>query len=159
MEIIIDKEYTLRPAEPTDQAFFDRLYHALNAGLLPAGAEQLIASQQQLQAQAYLRRYPQARYLVLERDGVPVGRAVVDFGDDDVHLIDLGLMPAAQGSGGASHVLRHLQRAAAERGCDLTLMVPVFKGGARRLYAAHGFVEEDGDGVFGAMRWRAPQII
>lgn len=150
----------LRQAQIGDQDFFTVLYDAnrMDLRLLPLPAEvleALILSQQQGQAAAYRATYPRADYLVLENNGVPIGRVVLDRASDRIHLVDLALLPEWQGRGCATTLLRRLQSEAARQGLPLTLKVQATNTRAIALYQRLGFVAIDDDPVFPAMRWSA----
>lgn len=150
----------IRAADATDEAFFAALYRSTRPDLLamladPRYIEGLVATQRQAQAASYRARYPDARYQVLELDGVPVGRLVTAQLDGALRVVDIAVMPAARGRGVAGDTLRRLQGQAAQEGRDLTLAVRVDNARARRLYASLGLsVEDCGVGPVLQMRWR-----
>lgn len=150
----------MRPADPGDQAFFAELYRSTRDDLLalladPRYIDALVAMQQQMQANDYRKRYPEALYQVLELDGAAVGRLVTAEVAGALRVVDLAVIPRARGRGVAGEALRRLQRAAARKGRDLTLAVRTDNAGARRLYATLGFeVEEEGAASL-HLRWRA----
>lgn len=111
--------------------------HSITAA--PSFVASLIAMQQRLQAAAYHADFPGANYLLLERDGAPCGRIVVDAGALALRLVDIALLPEARGQGVGSHVLRGLQQCAARAGLPLRLAVHRGNSRARRLYLALGF--------------------
>jgi len=98
-----------------------------------------IAMHQRLQAAGYRANFPGASYLLLERDGAPCGRIVVDAGAHTLRLVDIALLPGMRGQGVGSHVLRALQKCAACAGLPLRLAVHRSNPRARRLYLALGF--------------------
>lgn len=105
-----------------------------------------------LQHRHWVNCYPQADYLVVERQGRPVGRCYVDFArtaarDGDALLIDLSLLPAARGQGVGSALLTSLLRQCDLRGQALLLHVLHANPGALRLYRRFGFADEHDDGM------------
>ena len=127
-----------------DSAFLARLYASTRPDLAsqtadPAFVAGLIAMQQRFQAAGYRADFPGACYLLLERDGAPCGRIVVDAGAQALRLVDIALLPAARGHGVGSHVLRALQQCAEVTGLPLRLAVHRSNPRARRLYLALGF--------------------
>jgi ribosomal protein S18 acetylase RimI-like enzyme len=149
----------LRPAVPSDQAFFVELYRSTREDLLglladPRYIDGLIAMQQQMQVAGYRSSYPDAFYQVLELDGAPVGRLVTAAVAGALRVVDIAVMPRARGRGVAGEALRRLQVKAGLDGRDLTLAVRKDNAGARRLYAALGFAVEAEDGAVLQLRWR-----
>lgn len=150
----------LRPAAPSDQAFFLELYRSTRDDLLrlladPRYIDGLIATQQQMQASGYRSRYPDALYQVMELDGAPVGRLVTAFVDSALRVVDIAVLPRARGRGVAGEALRRLQGQAVRDGRDITLAVRKDNAGARRLYAALGFRAEAEDAAVQQLRWSA----
>lgn len=151
----------IRPAQPSDEAFFAELYRSTRDDLRtlladPRYIEGLIAVQRDAQVAGYRARYPAAVYEVLELDGVAAGRLVTAAVDGALRVVDIAVMPRARGRGVAGEALRRVQRRAAREGRDVTLGVRMDNPGARRLYAALGFVSEDEEGASLQLRWTAP---
>lgn len=149
----------IRPALPSDEAFFLALYRSTRydlQGLLadPRYIDGLIAMQQQMQVAGYRSSYPDAAYEVLELDGVPVGRLVTAAVPGAVRVVDIAVLPQARGRGVAGEALRRLQRQAALDGRALALAVRRDNAGARRLYAALGFTVDTEDAAVLQLRWR-----
>ena len=149
----------IRPALPSDEAFFLALYRSTRDDLLglladPRYIDGLIAMQQQMQVAGYRSSYPDAAYEVLELDGAPVGRLVTAAVPGAVRVVDIAVMPQARGRGVAGEALRRLQRQAARDGRALALAVRKDNAGARRLYAALGFTVDTEDAAVLQLRWR-----
>lgn len=151
---------TTRPVQSADEAFLRRLYAStrddlrLLVVLEPASVDTLIGMQAQAQAAGYRTIYPHAHYLVVERDGAPVGRLVVDEGATCTRLVDISLLPEVQGQGLGTLLLRRLQAAAALGNVPLALSVARTNPRARQLYLACGFVVVAEDAVRTEMVWR-----
>jgi GNAT superfamily N-acetyltransferase len=152
---------TTRPAQPADEAFLHRLYASTRddlrqlVALDPAAVDALIAMQWQAQGAGYRAAYPHAQYLVVERDGVPVGRLVVDEAARATRLVDITLLPEARGQGFGTMLLRRLQAAAAVRNVPLALSVVRTNVRAHKLYVACGFEAVLEDAVRTEMVWRS----
>lgn len=149
----------IRPALPSDEAFFLALYRSTREDLLglladPRYVEGIIAMQQQMQVAGYRSSYPEAVYEVLELGGVPVGRLVTASVPGAVRVVDIAVMPQARGQGVAGEALRRLQRQAAQDGRDVALAVRTDNPGARRLYAALGFTVDREEAARLELRWR-----
>lgn len=141
-----------------DADFLARLYastrmdlHSVTAA--PALVASLVAMQQRFQAAGYRQEFPAARYLLLEQDGAPCGRIVVDAGAVALRLVDIALLPERRGQGLGSHILRALQGCAARHAMPLTLAVHHANPQARRLYVALGFVALSRNALSEEMMW------
>ena len=141
-----------RTPDDADAEFIARLYAATRPDLAsttaaPSFVASLIAMQQRFQAAGYRTDFPSASYLLLERDGAPCGRIVVDAAAHTLRLVDIALLPAARGQGVGSHVLRALQDCAAGAGLPLSLAVHRSNPRARQLYLALGFESRSGNAI------------
>jgi ribosomal protein S18 acetylase RimI-like enzyme len=137
----------LRPVRDDDAAFLAALYRSTRSDLrMIEGHEEmvegLIALQQRTQAAAYGAMYPNAMYFLVERQGDRIGRMVVDFNPDEVHVVDISLIPEARGQGHGAQLLRMAQHAAAEAGTCLSLAVRPENPRARQLYLSLGFASQ-----------------
>lgn len=154
----LPQPFGLRPAASADQAFLEALYFSSREDLhhaLPDAAAlgQLIAMQRRMQEAGFERNFPDARHLVLERAGQPIGRVVVDEGPGDLRLVDIAVAPAARRCGAAAAVVRALQAAAARRGVPVTLAVAKANAAALGLYRSLGFEVRGEDPVVEQMAW------
>ncbi|WP_141213290.1 GNAT family N-acetyltransferase [Janthinobacterium sp. PC23-8] len=148
-------------ASDDDRAFVRALYHASRDDLRqlqadPAIIEQLITMQQNVQEHGCQQAYPQARQWLIERHGAPIGRLIVDPGEQALRVVDITLLPQAQGQGAGAVVLAGLQAHAAAQGCAVSLAVNQHNAPARRLYARLGFALDSEDEVQQELRWSAP---
>lgn len=149
---------TTRPPVASDDAFLADLYASTRTDLLhlplPAAlAASIVRHQQQLQSIGYASGYPHAEYLLLEYEGSPVGRAVINTTPAEIRLVDLSIAPQARRRGHAACVLRALQRRALDTGIPVALRVRKDNASARALYAKHGFVVVGEDEQSEQMRW------
>jgi ribosomal protein S18 acetylase RimI-like enzyme len=141
---------SLRPETPGDSAFLARLYNERRDDLrLVDGSrdfvESLIGMQHTAQVEGYGSQFPNAMYLVVEKSGERIGRICLDFGPNEVRLVDVAFLAAARGRGYGTAVVKALQTAAAQVRAPLTLAVAINDPAAQRVYAALGFrVESTG---------------
>lgn len=148
-----------RPATQRDLAFLKRLYahsRAMEMAAVPwprAVKEPFLDSQFQLQHEHYVRHYPAASFLIVERDGDPVGRLYVDDREGDLHVIDISLLEPMQGKGVGTDVFTSLQAIASIRGAGVTLHVSQLNSRARSLYERLGFRITGTTDTHVAMRW------
>lgn len=149
----------LREAAPGDEPFLRALYRSARDPelALTAWTEAQKAafanSQFDLQARAYRESHPGVQFLVVEREGVPVGRLYVHAAAGEVSLMDITIAPAERGRGLGTLIVGWVLRHAAAEGANVSLYVETFNP-ARALYARLGFVEEGTQGVYVPMRWR-----
>jgi ribosomal protein S18 acetylase RimI-like enzyme len=133
---------SLRPANLTDLAELLPRTRALNAhegiAIDPAALEAALA---------HLLREPSlgCAWLV-ERDGAPIGYAIVTFGYDlefagrDAYLTELWIDPPARGGGAGSEALRLLDPELRARGVHALHLQVRPDNPALRLYERSGFV-------------------
>jgi GNAT superfamily N-acetyltransferase len=134
----------LRNAADSDAAFFRALYAATRDDLRqlplpPAQLEQLIAMQQQVHEDGRCHVFPAADVLILEYDGAPAGRLVVDASGPAWRLVELAVTPALRGRGLARALLQALQQRAGAQGASIGLSVARTNAAALRLYDSAGF--------------------
>jgi ribosomal protein S18 acetylase RimI-like enzyme len=152
---------TARPMTDDDLPFVAALYRSVRAAemAMTGWAEEMQAAfldqQHRAQHHHYRTHYPDAAWLILERDGEPVGRLYIDEAPSDLHLIDISLVEACRGAGIGRAIMSDLiERAGEEAGKSMSLFVEP-NNPARRLYLSLGFVDEGNAGAYEAMRWRA----
>lgn len=155
----------LRAARSGDLPFLRQLYRAgrepeLQAlGWPEAMQREFCRSQFAAQHLDYTRRFPDALFLVLEQRRQPVGRLTVDPSAVGLHLIDIALLPAVQGQGIGTAVLRALQGWAAARNGPLTLQVQRGNRRAASLYRRLGFLQTATDVTHDQYRWDPSETI
>lgn len=150
----------LRPATAADDAFLQRVYASSRQDELAqlpwseAEKRAFLAMQFDAQDRHYRAHFPDARFDVVERGGVPIGRLIVERTEDEIRLLDIALLPEHRGAGAGSALLRELLAEAAASSKRVTIHVERANP-ARRLYERLGFrVEEDEDAIYLFMAWR-----
>jgi len=147
----------MRPATKDDEAFLRELFHddrrATYDALPSENVREILDQQYDARREHYRRVYPQAEELIIEVDGTPCGRFLLDVDASALTVVDMAVKRAHRGRGISTAVLLHLQERAQSTNCRIELYVEQ-NNRARRLYARLGFREESGDGVFIAMAWR-----
>lgn len=153
---------TLRALHSDDMAFIERLYAATRAEEMSHSgwpAEQIatfLAQQFKTQHAYYQAHYRDAEFLIIEHEGIPIGRLYRFWGPTKVNLIDIALVSHFQGRGIGSELIEEmLQRADAE-GLVIELFVETYNP-AQRLYGRLGFSVIDESGVYLRMR-RQPRV-
>jgi GNAT superfamily N-acetyltransferase len=142
---------SLRPVTDADRPFLVQLYGSTREqelALTDWNEEQKQAFvEMQFQAQdAYYREvYPSAEYLLILRDGAPIGRFYVNRRQDEIRIVDLAIISAERGRGVGSKLLHDLFLAA--ENTPVTIHVEQFNP-ARRLYERLGFRLKENKGVY-----------
>ncbi len=137
----------VRPSRSSDAAFLEKLYQSTRNDLQLIDAEQgfidlLVEQQQEAQKVGYGATHPNAMYFIIEKAYEPIGRVVIDFGSNEVHMLDIAFIEAARGKGFGEGVIQALQYAAAASKAPMTLSVNPMNYHAKRLYLKLGFQVE-----------------
>ncbi len=150
----------LRPERLDDEGFRLRLFRAVRgalfAGLDPPVAELLSRQMMAGQVLTYAARYPQAASFIIECDGAPCGRILIDRAASAITLVDISLLPERQGRGIGARLLAELQQEAAGTCAKLRLNVAA-DNPARRLYERLGFTVASQNETDVAMVWTPRQ--
>ena len=139
---------TTRPATPDDAGFlralFDEVRGADLAAVEPAQRRTLLTIQYRGREAQYAAAYPRAVDHIIEVDGRPAGRILVDETPGDLHVVDIAVAATQRGRGLGGSVLRTWCERADETGRTLSLTVAPGNP-ARRLYERLGLeaVAED----------------
>lgn len=148
----------LRPATPSDSVFIESLYRTTRDDLrLVDGEEDFIESLIDMQHRAQTvglgQMFPNAMYFVIERLGERIGRLVIDFGPNEVHIADVAFVPEARGKGYGTILLRGLQQAAAMVRAPLVLSVYRHNLRAKQFYLSQGFQIEESSPIADLLAW------
>jgi RimJ/RimL family protein N-acetyltransferase len=162
---------TLRREHDQDGDFLYRLFrsHAFSAfGPLPvddAMKESLVRMQFASRAATYRSQYPEALFAILERDGIPFGRVVVDeplLGSPRgspggaACIVDLELLAESCGSGIGSAVMTSLVRWLGERCEAVRCTVLVGNEASLRMCRRAGFLPVADHPPHVELEWRRP---
>jgi ribosomal protein S18 acetylase RimI-like enzyme len=154
---------TLRAIRPGDLDFLLDLYGSTREdelGLLQWAAPEwasFIGQQFAAQDRHYRASYPDGRFEIVELGGSPVGRLYVVRLPDQLHIIDIALMPSYRGRGIGSTLLAALLAEADEAGVAVTLHVRPHNR-ARRLYERLGFLRRGDVSVYEFMERPAHEV-
>ncbi len=154
---------SVRPATAKDKVFLESLYQSTRDDLsfLDAPEEQkaeLMEMQFRAQTQGYGDAYPNAMYFVIEKHQEAIGKATIDFGHNEIRLIDLALITAARGKGLGAAVIQAFQQAAAAVAAPMTLTVMQGNTLAKALYQRLGFVTTAIQQPYELMIWYPPAM-
>jgi ribosomal protein S18 acetylase RimI-like enzyme len=122
-------------------------------GWPPEAQLQFLWGQFQAQHHHYTTYYPKAEWLVVEHEGGAVGRLYVEEWPSQFRIIDIALVPEAQGQGFGSALLEDLFAGA--RAASKPVSIHVEKNNpAMRLYERLGFAKAEDKGVYDLLEWR-----
>ena len=152
----------LRPERPDDADFLYGLFRShmrAELALMPvddAVRDALVRMQFASQTATYRAQYPAARFDIVERDGVPVGRLVVDDAADAACIVDFALLPEHRGGGLGSAIMAGTLARLAERPRPVRCKVLCTNAPSLRMCRRVGFVHIGGELPFLQLEWRPP---
>jgi len=152
-------ELTFRPERAEDADFRYALFRRSRgpewdqAPIEPALLEQIMRHQFQAQSVGYSGQFPQAAFEIIELEGEPIGRIVIDRPGDQIHLVDLAIVPARRGQGAGEAIMRALMGEAAAAGVPVRLEVASSNDPSFRLYQRLGFRQTAETPMYLAMEW------
>jgi len=96
---------------------------------------------------------PQANHDVIYADSTPVGRIYIDRRDDELHILDVTVLPQHRNQGTGSLLLRRLLDEAGRAGKPVTIYVESFNP-SLRLFERLGFRKDQEKGFHLLMKWQ-----
>lgn len=148
----------LRSATPDDKPFLLSLFATTRSDELAFmnldenQKQSFIAMQFEAQSRQYGMSYPQAQNSIILRNDAPVGRILLDRGEQQFTLVDVALLPAHRGAGIGTALIQDFAKEAAAGGKPIRLHV-LTSSPAKRLYERLGFSPVGGDAVYLEMKW------
>jgi ribosomal protein S18 acetylase RimI-like enzyme len=153
---------TVRLEQPQDQAFLYELYAStrqeeLEAWGWPLEMRDAFLGLQFKASQAQHQAFSGAEFHIVMVDGVNAGRMIIHRTREELHLVDIALLPCHRNAGlGAALMQRVLGEAA---GSKKPLRLHVLKGNrAARFYQRLGFAAIGETEMHVQMEWRAPAV-
>jgi ribosomal protein S18 acetylase RimI-like enzyme len=149
---------TFRPIRPEDEAFLYQVYASTRADELAlvnwgdAQKDAFLRMQFNAQHQDYQANYGDADFLIMLLDDRPIGRLYIVRWENEIHIIDIALLPEYRNAGIGSAVLKDIQAEAATVGKPVRIHVERFNP-ALRLYRRLGFSIVKDQGVYYLMEW------
>ena len=144
---------TLRGVRVEDEPFLRELYASTRArelAIVPWSEEQkaaFLTMQFNAQDSFYRTHYPDARFDIIEIEGVAAGRLYLFASAEELRVIDIALLPQYRNRGIGGSLMRTILRTAAETGRVVTIHVEV-DNPARHLYDRLGFAPVEQQGVY-----------
>jgi ribosomal protein S18 acetylase RimI-like enzyme len=157
----MERGFSLRHAQDKDIPSLRLLYADTRAAEMsqvpwPSAAKQQFLDQQfDLQHQHYLTHYPDANFLVIERDHLLQGRYYLSKSAPEHLIIDICLMAKQRGLGIGRGLIERSKREAQLQGCGMQLHVSKFNIRALALYEKLGFKISGGTDMHHYMNWRS----
>jgi ribosomal protein S18 acetylase RimI-like enzyme len=154
----------LRAANPGDREFLRTVYASTRQDEMARvpwserEKQAFLDMQFEAQDRYYQERYPDTAFLVVERDGAPIGRLYVDREPEEIRLIDIALLPKHRGAGIGGALLADLLDEARRTGRVVRIHVETFNP-AMRLYERLGFRRIEERGVYWLMEWSADAAV
>ncbi len=159
-----DAGLEFRAIRDADMDFLCRLYSSTRAEELaqvPWPQEQrdhFLAMQFEAQHEHYMRHYGKADFLLIMKDGCPIGRLYIDEWDDEIRLIDIALLPVWRGRGYGRTILGDLMEIATDRGKAVRAHVEKANP-AHRLYAQLGYRVIEDKQIYDLMEWSPEPLV
>jgi N-acetylglutamate synthase-like GNAT family acetyltransferase len=153
-----------RAVQDDDEPFLRALYATTRAEELartgwPEGMRaQFTTHQFDAQDRHYKRYHPDGEWLIVEREGERIGRLYLDESTGRLNLIDISLLPQAQGAGIGTAILSDLLDDVAGKGLSAILYVDP-RSRAKALYSRLGFATVEEDPVHELMAWRPERAL
>ena len=138
----------VRPASHSDEPFIRQLYKSTRDDLDMLNAEtdfieHLKESQFQAQTASYGETYPNAMTFIIEYFDDKVGRIILDFGPNEILMVDISLIPKARGKKIGSGVIKSFTHCADQVKVPLKLSVLSDNMHAKHVYAELGFILDE----------------
>ena len=150
-----------RPFTDDDLPFVAELYASTRREEVAATGwpaemqEAFLAQQAAAQHSHYAIHFADAEWLIIERDGRPIGRLYLDtLPSDHHHVIDISLVPDSRGLGIGGAILRDALEQAGDAGKGVSIHVEK-NNPARSLYERLGFELVEDLGIYDLMRAEA----
>lgn len=151
-------QVTLRPATDADRGFLRQVYADSRADeLAPTGwtddeKAAFCLRQFETQDRHYRMHYPTCEFLLVERDGHPIGRLYRDRRADEIRVVDIALLANARGQGVGERLMREILAEAGAAGLPVRIHVERHNP-ARRLYDRLGFQLFEPGEVYDLLIW------
>ena len=150
----------LRPITAQDFPFLLNVYASTRPDVLGLPWDDLqksafLSMQFRAQHQHYQTHFPAAEYSVIQNAQNAIGRLYIDRRPNDIHILDITLLPEHRGSGIGAALLQKLQDEGTGSRKSVSLFVE-HENVARNLYSRLGFVPGEVEGVYQLMKWTPP---
>jgi GNAT superfamily N-acetyltransferase len=151
---------TLRSVRPADEELLRELYHSTREQELaqvpwtPEQKQAFVEMQWQAQKKHYAAEHPQAVHVVICLEGIPVGRLYLDRSGNELHILDITLLPEHRNHGVGTYLLSQVMDEARDAGKPVTVFVETFNP-SLRFFQRLGFSAAEQKGFHFLMKWTA----
>jgi ribosomal protein S18 acetylase RimI-like enzyme len=155
-----DPPIVLRPEQEQDTAFLANLFRDTAGGVLSltpiddATKEKLLRMQLASQTATYRAQFPAARFDIIEQDGEPIGRIVIDPGTDAGRIVDIALLPQRRARGLGTAILAAVLDRFDRRGQRVRCQVLANNQASLRMFHRVGFRQVGELPPFVHLEWR-----
>lgn len=149
----------VRAARSQDIAWLRALYRELRGvefapmGWPEQALHAFLDQQFAMQHLHYVRHYPDVDFLIVERDGEPIGRLYLQTQAPEHLLVDISLSATSHGQGIGTGLIEWAQQRALATQCGMRLHVEHGNQDALRLYLRLGFRVIEQMPTHALMRW------
>jgi ribosomal protein S18 acetylase RimI-like enzyme len=154
---------SLSPVSSSDASFLYQTYVGTRTeemaltGWNPEQQESFLRMQYEAQRRSYLLQLPNAEYSVIRRDEIAVGRLIVDRTPEEIHVVDIALLPEFRAQGIGSILMEAIMKEASQAAKRVRLHVERFNP-ALRWYERLGFGVVSAGPIYLEMVWRPAEI-
>jgi ribosomal protein S18 acetylase RimI-like enzyme len=154
----------LKRCDPSDDAFLYDVFCTTwqsEVAALPNQnlARHVLRIQHIAQERRFANVYPGHRRYVVTHEGERAGRLYLFGTDDEVHVLDLTLLPRFHDAGIEPRLMQALMSEAARDGRPVTVRVSRTDDRANALYSAEGFVLRSVDDVDHVFAWEPARAL
>jgi len=159
--MIREEQVKLRPVAETDDPLVFSIYASTRAEEMtrvpwtPEQKSSFLRMQYEAQKRHYAAMHPAASHDIIYIDETPAGRIYLDRKQDELHILDITLLPEHRGKGTGGLLLRRLLEEAGANGKAVTIFVETFNP-SLRLFERLGFRPEREEGFQFLMKWQRP---
>jgi len=153
------RRITLDPALSSDETFLYQTFASTRAdemaltGWNAAQQEAFLRMQYEAQRSSYRMQMPGAEYWVIRSDEIAAGRLILNRTPEEIHVVDIALLPQFRGLGIGGTLMRAIMKDAAQAAEAVTLHVERFNP-ALRWYERLGFSVVSSGPIYLEMVWR-----
>lgn len=154
---------TVRPEadDGSDEPFLFNLFASQklpDMALMPldaAGKEQLLRMQYRSMSASYHRQFPQARFEIVQLNGLRAGRLITDVTAERVYYVDIAILPQCQGGGVATALMTAVLDEPRRLGVPGRVKVMAGNFASLRLCEKIGFTVAGQEPPYADLEWRA----